>query len=553
MGKLGKRKRQRQEASAAAAAAAAAALPEGRGHVSDDEDEEIDIMAGISDAELATTVRVVTVLGGNLDVFRTRPFKALRKAMHPIVSEQMKNYGAGSDSRSRKRSRWQKAGDDPQVLTAEEKLKQRDLELINSRQLRAARLKKLEEMGREGKDEETAKERVFRVPDGVALEDGPTMALEDGGGAQRQLADRGAEGGAAAAAAGAEEPAVLHHAIPCYTCKKSYRELHHFYDQLCPACAELNFVKRNQVADLSGKVCLVTGARVKIGYRCTLKLLRCGATVVATTRFPVDASGRFAQEPDFAEWKSRLQVYGLDFRDLVALERFCEHIKRRYTRLDVLVNNACQTIRRPPAYYSHMLQLERSPEQAPAAASILPLLASHAEFEKALGGAGARRLALAGMADTDGPAAPGAAAAAAAPTDAVTIAIDEPKPGAAAGSASAEMSQLPVIAGDAPSAKDASLFPAQRSKAGAMVAAMDQSGQQVDLRSRNSWLLKMHEVSVGEAAEVLAINTLAPFVLNARLRTMMERVPDDWKFVVNVSASAPHTPATAGHSNAMQP
>ena len=77
--------------------------------------------SGISDAELATTVRVVTVLGGNLDVFRTRPFKALRKAMHPIVSEQMKNYGAGSDSRSRKRSRWQKAGDDPQVLTAEER------------------------------------------------------------------------------------------------------------------------------------------------------------------------------------------------------------------------------------------------------------------------------------------------------------------------------------------------------------------------------------------------------------------------------------------------
>ena len=83
----------------------------------------------------------------------------------------------------------------------------------------------------------------------------------------------------------------------------------------------------------------------------------------------------------------------------------------------------------------------------------------------------------------------------------------------------------------------------------AMVAAMDQSGQQVDLRSRNSWLLKMHEVSVGEAAEVLAINTLAPFVLNARLRTMMERVPDDWKFVVNVSASAPHTPATAAQQS----
>ena len=73
----------------------------------------------------------------------------------------------------------------------------------------------------------------------------------------------------------------------------------------------------------------------------------------------------------------------------------------------------------------------------------------------------------------------------------------------------------------------------------------DVNGQQLDTRRENSWLLKLGEVATVEAAEVLAINTLAPFVLNARLRTMMERVPDDWKFVVNVSASAPHTPATA--------
>ena len=84
-----------------------------------------------------------------------------------------------------------------------------------------------------------------------------------------------------------DKPAVLHFAIPCYTCKKSFRELHEFYDRLCPVCAKLNFLKRNQVADLRGKVCLVTGARVKIGYRCCLKLLRCGASVIATTRFPV--------------------------------------------------------------------------------------------------------------------------------------------------------------------------------------------------------------------------------------------------------------------------
>src|ERR1039457_7125300 len=30
----------------------------------------------------------------------------------------------------------------------------------------------------------------------------------------------------------------------CYVCKQDYSQIHHFYDQLCPACAELNWRKR---------------------------------------------------------------------------------------------------------------------------------------------------------------------------------------------------------------------------------------------------------------------------------------------------------------------
>jgi hypothetical protein len=321
MGKLSKRKKQRQ--AAAAAAAIAASLPVGAGHVavvgSDDEmehetgaeneqmeshagavrgtvDLETDVMAGVTPEELQTVIRVVTALGNNLAVFRTRVFKPLRRALQPIVEDMAGGAdaaaGGGKGERSRKR-RFREPGDDLQTLSAEEQLKQRDLELINSRLMRAARLKKLEEMGREGKDEESAKEMVFRVPDGVALDDGPStgpMALE-GGPTVLQLANSTAGGSETdpkeSAVVATDKPAVLHFAIPCYTCKKSFRELHEFYDQLCPVCAKLNFLKRNQVADLRGRVCLVTGARVKIGYRCCLKLLRCGATVIATTRFPV--------------------------------------------------------------------------------------------------------------------------------------------------------------------------------------------------------------------------------------------------------------------------
>ena len=127
-----------------------------------------------------------------------------------------------------------------------------------------------------------------------------------------------------------------------------FRKLHAFYAQLCPECAALNWAKREQSADLRGRFALVTGSRVKIGYQVVLKLLRAGATVRATTRFPVDAAARFAAAPDFAEWRDRLQVVGLDLRDLRALERFCAHLVATQPRVDIIINNACQTARRPP-------------------------------------------------------------------------------------------------------------------------------------------------------------------------------------------------------------
>ena len=107
----------------------------------------------------------------------------------------------------------------------------------------------------------------------------------------------------------------------CYVCKQKYSAIHHFYDQLCPSCAELNFRKRTELADLKGRVALLTGGRVKIGYQAGLKLLRSGAQLIVTTRFPRDSAQRYSQEPDFAEWGHRLEIFGLrtlgDFRKLV--------------------------------------------------------------------------------------------------------------------------------------------------------------------------------------------------------------------------------------------
>ena len=102
----------------------------------------------------------------------------------------------------------------------------------------------------------------------------------------------------------------------CYVCKTVYTKLHHFYDTMCQDCGDFNYAKRFQTADLTGQVAIVTGSRLKIGYHITLILLRSGATVVATTRFPVDSALRFAQEDDFSKWGHRLKIHGLDLRHL---------------------------------------------------------------------------------------------------------------------------------------------------------------------------------------------------------------------------------------------
>ncbi len=146
----------------------------------------------------------------------------------------------------------------------------------------------------------------------------------------------------------------------CYICKQDYTAVHHFYDQLCPPCAALNFRKRTELADLRGRVALLTGGRVKIGYQAGLKLLRCGAHVIVTTRFPRDSAKRYSQEPDFAEWGDRLEIFGLDLRHTPSVEAFCRQLLESRGRLDFIVNNACQTVRRPPEFYTHMMEGEKA-------------------------------------------------------------------------------------------------------------------------------------------------------------------------------------------------
>ncbi|HMA11698.1 MAG TPA: SDR family oxidoreductase, partial [Steroidobacteraceae bacterium] len=165
-------------------------------------------------------------------------------------------------------------------------------------------------------------------------------------------------GGDAAGQAAPREPSTLNSARACYVCKQPFTQVHRYYDSMCQECGDFNYAKREYTADLSGRVALVTGARVKIGYQAALKLLRAGARVVALTRFPVDAAARYAQEPDYAEWRERLQVHGLDLRHTPSVEIFSRWLAAELPRLDYVLNNACQTVRRPAGFFRHLLERE---------------------------------------------------------------------------------------------------------------------------------------------------------------------------------------------------
>ncbi len=289
------------------------------------------------------------------------------------------------------------------------------------------------------------------------------------------------------------EPPRIAEPQHCYVCKQKFSAVHHFYDQMCPVCAEFNFRKRTELADLRGRVALLTGGRVKIGYQAGLKLLRAGARLIVTTRFPRDSAQRYAQEPDFAEWADRLKIYGLDLRHTPSVESLCRELLETLPRLDFIINNACQTVRRPPEFYAHMMEGEREALHA-MPPRVLELL-GHREDSTA----DSRTSQL--------------------PESSLTAA---PRSGLAQ---AAELSQVPLLAEDFLNQKH--LFPEGR---------LDQDLQQVDLRGRNSWRLLMAEVSSVELLEVQLINAIAPFIINARLKPLMLRTPDRDKHIVNVSA-----------------
>ena len=282
----------------------------------------------------------------------------------------------------------------------------------------------------------------------------------------------------------------------CYVCKQPFAKVHRYYDSMCEPCGDFNYAKRGQSAPLSGQYALITGARVKIGYQASLKLLRAGAHVIVTTRFPIDAADRYSREPDAASCRERLQIHGLDLRHTPSVELFTRFLADRLPRLDYILNNACQTVRRPAGFFQHLLAREAE-SIANLPTELRCVLAGHDELRRMFEGSRTHTSLMAASEHSHGEGLLHSAA----------------------------LSQRRYLDEDYRGGE--ALFPVNR---------FDEDRQQVDLRAVNSWRLRMHEVETPELLEVQLVNAIAPYVLNARLKPLMLRTPGFHKHIVNVSA-----------------
>lgn len=279
----------------------------------------------------------------------------------------------------------------------------------------------------------------------------------------------------------------------CYICKQPFSVVDAFYHQLCPACAAMSHTKRDARTDLTGKRALLTGGRAKIGMYIALRLLRDGAHTTITTRFPRDAVRRFSALPDSADWLHRLTIVGIDLRDPAQVIGLADSVSAAGP-LDILINNAAQTVRRSAGAYQPLVEAELSPLPDGPLPEIVTFGHTNDVHPLALQQSVTRHPILAAAAIT------------------------------------ADKLTADQLTAEAMTAGSSSL---ERLAAG---TAIDAGGLVPDENHINSWTQHVDEVEPLEMLEVQLANMTAPFLLVSRLRPAMAASTARRKYVVNVSA-----------------
>lgn len=264
----------------------------------------------------------------------------------------------------------------------------------------------------------------------------------------------------------------------CYVCKvKLWKDdmRHSTYNDMCWLCGNINTNKRDFKKDLTGKVAIVTGGRVKIGFETAIRLLRNGCTVVITSRFIDDCLERYKTDPGFSGFSDRLFIYQLNMLDGGNIKKFVQYIFDNFAHVDYLINNAAQTIKRPIEFFNHLIK------KIPAIAE--SDLKSESPLDKILVHRDNNELLL------------------------------------------LESNKNMLMEYDQHEIEE--IFPLNE---------FDIYGQQIDLRTNNSWMLEADCVNISELAEVYIINSIGPYMLSTMLKPVMSKSKNDYSWIINVTS-----------------
>jgi NAD(P)-dependent dehydrogenase (short-subunit alcohol dehydrogenase family) len=296
-----------------------------------------------------------------------------------------------------------------------------------------------------------------------------------------------------------ERSSVIFHS--CYTCKKKFTKdnIHFFYTNLCSSCGDYNYSFRELKLDMTGRIAVVTGGRVKIGYYIVLKLLNYGCKVISTTRFPKDSLSRFKQEPNYNEFKDRLTIYPVDFRLFESTDKFIKYLNETLPHLDILINNAAQTVRRTTSYYRYLLDIEAAEGEKEDESKIVKNDIPTGKIPSNMGESTA--MALFG------------------------------------GNSNLRKKEFFTNEKKLPMSVIASQIKIMNEEEGHQTTMMGPDGQPIDFsKSKSSWNMELDEVPFQEFAEVQIINSWTPYYLCVKLKPLMDKSPFKDKYIVNVSS-----------------
>ena len=311
----------------------------------------------------------------------------------------------------------------------------------------------------------------------------------------------------------------------CYICKQKLGldNINNFYGSLCKKCGDYNYSFREMKLDFTGRIAIVTGGRIKIGYFIVKKLLSYGCKVITTSRFPKDTLFKYKADPEYDLWKDNLIIYPIDFRIIQSTMKFVEYIKKNFSHVDFLINNAAQTVRRTTEYYEYLMPVEvkKLPKEDNKKIinndylNIQNQLSENFEKEKSKSFES---------------------------TDFNIVKIDlqkESKKKQIINSLKSLINESNKNDNDTyiPLSVIASQIKIMEEKEQPKICIMGGEGQPYDFaEGKNSWNFELDEIPLEEFIEVQIINAWTPYYLCAKLKPLMMKSPFPDKYIVNVTA-----------------